>query len=65
MAAIHGNAALTIRHVSFVQKFIYLFPVPLLVSDTECDGRTDLPILRICVYIYISIFCMLFPCFWL
>jgi len=47
MATIHGNAALTILKIAFVQKFIYLFTVPLLVSDTECDGQSDLPILRI------------------
>ena len=53
MAAIRGIAALTVFKVSFVQKFIYLFPLPLLVSDIECDGRTDPPILQICVSIYI------------
>ena len=55
MAAIRGIAALTVFKVSFVQKFIYLFPLPLLVSDIECDGRTDGPTntANLCVYIYI------------
>ena len=60
MATINDTATLTIFHVSFVQKFIYLFPLPLLVSDTECDGRTDEPTntanLFVCIYIYIYIY---------
>jgi hypothetical protein len=52
MAPILGIAALKILQISIAQKFIYLPPIPLLVSDTECDGQTDVPILRICVYIH-------------
>jgi len=55
MTTIYGTAALTIFQVAFVQKFIYLFPLPLLVSDIEYDGWTDLPIMRICLFVYIFI----------